>query len=174
MYAWGKKGKMLVFTGVYVCVKAKLTLVSFFSLFFLHLSLSTDSVIMKVIVTTSFRRVAIEPISPLNFYTNSFFWDVPLPISHRQWVNIRLKLSLEYYVDKSCQTLLVGCNSSSSSLHSGRVNITRAKVCRLLKNEFPIQQLRLFCANFSTSSSDHQTARARVVYILSSWDGLHI
>ena len=31
-----------------------------------------------------FRRVAIEPISPLNFYTNSFFWDVPLPISHRQ------------------------------------------------------------------------------------------
>ena len=40
MYAWGKKGKMLVFTGVYVCVKAKLTLVSFFSLFFLHLSLS--------------------------------------------------------------------------------------------------------------------------------------
>ena len=34
MYAWGKKGKMLVFTGVYVCVKAKLTLVSLFSLFF--------------------------------------------------------------------------------------------------------------------------------------------
>ena len=34
MYAWGKKGKMLVFTGVYVCVKAKLTLVSFFSSFF--------------------------------------------------------------------------------------------------------------------------------------------
>jgi len=30
MYAWGKKGKMLVFTGVYVCVRAKLTLVSFF------------------------------------------------------------------------------------------------------------------------------------------------
>ena len=27
MYAWGKKGKMLVFTGVYVCVNAKLTLV---------------------------------------------------------------------------------------------------------------------------------------------------
>ena len=34
MYAWGKKGKMLVFTGVYVCVKAKLTLVRFFPLFF--------------------------------------------------------------------------------------------------------------------------------------------
>ena len=34
MYAWGKKGKMLVFTGVYVCVKAKLTLVRFFSFFF--------------------------------------------------------------------------------------------------------------------------------------------
>ena len=34
MYAWGKKGKMLLFTGVYVCVKAKLTLVSFFSPFF--------------------------------------------------------------------------------------------------------------------------------------------
>ena len=34
MYAWGKKGKMLVFTGVYVCVKAKLTLVSFFFLVF--------------------------------------------------------------------------------------------------------------------------------------------
>ena len=34
MYAWGKKGKMLVFTGVYVCVKANLTLVSFFSCFF--------------------------------------------------------------------------------------------------------------------------------------------
>ena len=33
MYAWGKKGKMLVFTGVYVCVKAKLTLVSFFPCF---------------------------------------------------------------------------------------------------------------------------------------------
>ena len=35
MYAWGKKGKMLVFTGVYVCVMAKLTFVSFFSFFFL-------------------------------------------------------------------------------------------------------------------------------------------
>ena len=35
--AWGKKGKMLVFTVVYVCVKAKLTFVSFFP-FFLHLS----------------------------------------------------------------------------------------------------------------------------------------
>ena len=34
MYAWGKKGKMLVFTGVYVCVKANLTLVSFFFLVF--------------------------------------------------------------------------------------------------------------------------------------------
>ena len=34
MYAWGKKGKMLVFTGVYVCVKAKLTVVSFFFLVF--------------------------------------------------------------------------------------------------------------------------------------------
>ena len=33
MYAWGKKGKMLVFTGVYVCVKAKLALV-FFLLYF--------------------------------------------------------------------------------------------------------------------------------------------
>ena len=30
----GKKRKMLVFTGVYVCVKAKLTFVSFFFLFF--------------------------------------------------------------------------------------------------------------------------------------------
>ena len=30
MYDWGKKRKMLVFTGVYVCVKAKLTFVSFF------------------------------------------------------------------------------------------------------------------------------------------------
>ena len=38
MYDWGKKRKMLVFTGVYVCVKAKLTFVSFFP-FFLHLSL---------------------------------------------------------------------------------------------------------------------------------------
>ena len=34
MYAWGKKGKILVFTGVYVCVKAKLTPVRFFFLFF--------------------------------------------------------------------------------------------------------------------------------------------
>ena len=34
MCAWGKKGKMLVLTGVYVCVKAKLTLVSFFVLVF--------------------------------------------------------------------------------------------------------------------------------------------
>ena len=34
MYAWGKKQKRLVFTGVYVCVRAKLTLDSFFSLFF--------------------------------------------------------------------------------------------------------------------------------------------
>ena len=31
----GKKGEMLVFTGVYVCVRAKLTLVSFFFLVFL-------------------------------------------------------------------------------------------------------------------------------------------
>ena len=35
----GKKGKMLVFTGVYVCVKSKLTLVSFVFLFCLHLFL---------------------------------------------------------------------------------------------------------------------------------------
>ena len=41
MYAWGKKGKMLVFTGVYVCVKAKLTFVSFF-LLFLHLPLTVS------------------------------------------------------------------------------------------------------------------------------------
>ena len=34
MYDWGKKRKMLVFTGVYVCVKAKLTFVSFFLPFF--------------------------------------------------------------------------------------------------------------------------------------------
>ena len=34
MYDWGKKRKMLVFTGVYVCVKAKLTFVSFFFQFF--------------------------------------------------------------------------------------------------------------------------------------------
>ena len=33
--------KMLVFTGVYVCVKAKLTFVSFFLSFFLHLSLTS-------------------------------------------------------------------------------------------------------------------------------------
>ena len=40
MYAWGKKRKLLVFTAVYVCVKAKLTLVRFFfNFFFLHLSL---------------------------------------------------------------------------------------------------------------------------------------
>merc|ERR1719234_1708729 len=35
MYAWGKKRKLLVFTAVYVCVKAKLTLVRFFFNFFL-------------------------------------------------------------------------------------------------------------------------------------------
>ena len=37
MYVWGKKRKMLVFTGVYVCVKAKLTLVRFFSKNFFEL-----------------------------------------------------------------------------------------------------------------------------------------
>ena len=40
MYAWGKKQKLLVFTAVYVCVQAKLTLVRFFFNFFLHLSLT--------------------------------------------------------------------------------------------------------------------------------------
>ena len=40
MYAWGNKRKLLVFTAMYVCVKAKLTLVRFFSKFFLHLSLN--------------------------------------------------------------------------------------------------------------------------------------
>ena len=34
MYACGKKRKLLVFTAVYVCVKAKLTLVRFFFNFF--------------------------------------------------------------------------------------------------------------------------------------------
>ena len=34
MYTWGKKGKMLVLTGVYVCVQEKLTLVSFIFLVF--------------------------------------------------------------------------------------------------------------------------------------------
>ena len=38
MYAWGKKVKVLVFR-MYVCVKAKLTLVSFFFTFFMHLPL---------------------------------------------------------------------------------------------------------------------------------------
>ena len=41
---WKKKGKILVFTGVCVCVRAKLTLVSFFLSFFLHLSLKPFSV----------------------------------------------------------------------------------------------------------------------------------
>jgi len=46
MYDWGKKRKMLVFTGVYVCVKAKLTFVSFFFNFFiLHLSLNKQSIV---------------------------------------------------------------------------------------------------------------------------------
>ena len=36
-----KKGKLLVFTGVYICVKAKPTLASFFFLVFLHISLSS-------------------------------------------------------------------------------------------------------------------------------------
>ena len=40
MYAWGEKRKNVSFSRVYVCVKAKLTFVSFFFLFiFLHLSL---------------------------------------------------------------------------------------------------------------------------------------
>ena len=34
MYAWGKKSKSVSFSRVYVCVKAKLTLVSFFFTFF--------------------------------------------------------------------------------------------------------------------------------------------
>ena len=34
MYAWGKKSKSVSFSRVYVCVKAKLTLVSFVLLFF--------------------------------------------------------------------------------------------------------------------------------------------
>ena len=38
----GKKGKMLVYLRVYVCVKAKLTFVSFFLLFFVHLSLTNS------------------------------------------------------------------------------------------------------------------------------------
>ena len=41
MFAWGKKGKMLVFTGGYVCVKAKLTLFSFFPCFFCTFPLMT-------------------------------------------------------------------------------------------------------------------------------------
>ena len=49
IYAKGKKGKMLVLTGVYVCVKAKLTLVSFFSFFFLHLSLYIDVSLQQMI-----------------------------------------------------------------------------------------------------------------------------
>ena len=40
-HAWEKISKMLVFTRVYVCVKAKLTFISFFfQFFFVHLSLS--------------------------------------------------------------------------------------------------------------------------------------
>ena len=39
MYAWGKNPKMLVFTRVYVCVKAKITLVSLTLRKKLHLSL---------------------------------------------------------------------------------------------------------------------------------------
>ena len=51
MYDWGKKRKMLVFTGVYVCVKAKLTLVSFFLLFyFVHLPLKLLLGFVKVLL----------------------------------------------------------------------------------------------------------------------------
>ena len=42
-----------------------------------------------------------------------------------------------------------------------RVNTTPAKVGSLVKDEFPIQQLKLFCPNFSTTSSDQQAAGAR-------------
>ena len=64
MYAWGKKGKMLVFTGVYVCVKAKLTLVRFFFLFFfLHLSFKDK---------TTHQRLGY----------NSLMWYTGLPVRH--------------------------------------------------------------------------------------------
>ena len=49
MYTRAKKGNMLVFTRVYVCVKAKLTFVCyFFLLFFLHLSLTSNCSILRL------------------------------------------------------------------------------------------------------------------------------
>ena len=61
IFAWGKKRKLLVFTAVYVCVKAKLTLVSFFSIFFLHLSLIVSAHLLtqlqylSVVIILNFR-----------------------------------------------------------------------------------------------------------------------
>ena len=51
MYAWGKKRKLLVFTAVYVCVKAKLTLVRFFfKKKFWHLSLRLNLLSFLILI----------------------------------------------------------------------------------------------------------------------------
>ena len=63
MYAWGKKRKLLVFTAVYVCVKAKLTLVRFFFNFFFC------TFPLQVMCGWSFNQVekdTVYPFSQLN------------------------------------------------------------------------------------------------------------
>ena len=75
---------MLVFTGVYVCVKAKLTLVSFFFPFFLHLSLRKP--LVGLLVFLSFRywtpciywlqkEIQIQPLKNYNFNPSMLWWD---------------------------------------------------------------------------------------------------
>ena len=62
MYARGKKSKSVSFSRVYVCVKAKLTLVSLFlTFFFMHLPLS-----MLITAILGF-------LAPLAAYTSYYF-----------------------------------------------------------------------------------------------------
>ena len=67
MYDWGKKRKMLVFTGVYVCVKAKLTFVSFFSSNFFFAPFPEEKLKIKWIATSNAVEASIVPHSELFF-----------------------------------------------------------------------------------------------------------
>ena len=74
MYAWGKKRKLLVFTAVYVCVKAKLTLVRFFfNFFFAPFPYALPNIIIACITTFLMR----SSLPWLSFSSPSFPSSLP-------------------------------------------------------------------------------------------------
>ena len=76
MYDLGKKRKMLVFTGVYVCVKAKLTFVSFFSQFFYFAPFPNRTWKILKNVQKRKNKKTIQGVSKKSEFSESQLWQI--------------------------------------------------------------------------------------------------